>query len=163
MTSIGASAFYNCRSLTSVTIPKSVTSIGENAFSGCDNLVLQVKEGSYAQAYAQENKFKYIVEACVHTYTNQVTTAPTCTEEGVMTYTCTECEEIYYRKNPGNGAYRDNRSNGCSYLYDRREDRGKPLQRMRRNFAGTADNPGNGVYLADSRNPGNYEEKRNQR
>ena len=37
-TSIGDYAFYNCSSLTSITIPDSVTSIGSNAFSGCGNL-----------------------------------------------------------------------------------------------------------------------------
>ena len=38
VTSIGGSAFRNCESLTSVTIPNSVTSIGEWAFSGCSSL-----------------------------------------------------------------------------------------------------------------------------
>ena len=37
-TSIGSSAFYNCRSLTSVTIPDGVTSIGDDAFYGCSSL-----------------------------------------------------------------------------------------------------------------------------
>ena len=38
VTSIGSSAFYNCRSLTSVTIPASVTSIGNYAFYDCSSL-----------------------------------------------------------------------------------------------------------------------------
>ena len=38
VTSIGEWAFYDCRGLTSVTIPNSVTSIGERAFSDCHGL-----------------------------------------------------------------------------------------------------------------------------
>lgn len=38
ITSIGYQAFYNCSSLTSITIPNSVTFIGSQAFSGCNNL-----------------------------------------------------------------------------------------------------------------------------
>ncbi len=38
VTSIGNSAFWGCDNLTSIIIPNSVTSIGESAFSGCDNL-----------------------------------------------------------------------------------------------------------------------------
>ena len=38
VTSIGSSAFYNCSSLTSVTIPNSITSIGDYAFYGCSNI-----------------------------------------------------------------------------------------------------------------------------
>ncbi len=38
VTSIGSSAFSGCYSLTSIEIPSSVTSIGECAFSSCDNL-----------------------------------------------------------------------------------------------------------------------------
>lgn len=38
ITSIGAYALYECRGLTSVTIPDSVTSIGNFAFYGCNSL-----------------------------------------------------------------------------------------------------------------------------
>ena len=38
MKTIGESAFYNCRELTSIVIPDSVTQIGADVFSGCSNL-----------------------------------------------------------------------------------------------------------------------------
>jgi len=38
LTSIGGDAFYQCSSITSVTIPNGVTNIGENAFASCSNL-----------------------------------------------------------------------------------------------------------------------------
>ncbi len=38
ITSIGGLAFFNCESLTRITIPASVTSIGDRAFEGCKSL-----------------------------------------------------------------------------------------------------------------------------
>ena len=38
VTAIGDKGFYNCASMTSITIPSSVTSIGENAFYNCSSL-----------------------------------------------------------------------------------------------------------------------------
>ncbi len=38
LTSIGSFSFYNCASLTSVTVPNSITSVNDNAFEGCTNL-----------------------------------------------------------------------------------------------------------------------------
>ena len=46
-----------------VTIPDSVTEIGEEAFTGCGELVLRITEGSCAEEYAQENGIPYSLTA----------------------------------------------------------------------------------------------------
>ena len=38
VTSVGYDCFYDCRRLTSITIPNSVTSVGRSCFSGCSSL-----------------------------------------------------------------------------------------------------------------------------
>ena len=53
VTSIRFSAFYNCQSLTSLTIPRNVTSFGEEVFDSCPQLTLTVYKGSYAQQYCE--------------------------------------------------------------------------------------------------------------
>jgi hypothetical protein len=45
--------------LTSITVPSSVTSIGDEAFVECPNLRLQVYSGSHAQSYAINNNIPY--------------------------------------------------------------------------------------------------------
>lgn len=57
--SIGDSAFWECKSLTDITIPDSVTSIGDSAFYGCNSLILTVGRDSYAKQYAVENGIQY--------------------------------------------------------------------------------------------------------
>ena len=46
VTTIGGSAFYNCYSLANVNIPDSVTTIGDSAFSGCSCLTDIVIKGN---------------------------------------------------------------------------------------------------------------------
>ncbi len=52
---IGTDAFRNRSSLNSIAIPKSVTSIGSNAFYGCNNIRFYVNRGSYALFYVWNN------------------------------------------------------------------------------------------------------------
>ena len=61
-------AFYNCKKLTAITIPESVTSISTNStfYNHNQNLVLYVTQGSYAQTWAQNNGFDSVV---ILTYT----------------------------------------------------------------------------------------------
>ena len=57
---IGESVFSFCRSLTTVILPDSLTSIGEGAFVDCpDDLTLTVPRDSYAYQYAIDNGLTY--------------------------------------------------------------------------------------------------------
>ena len=104
VTSIGDSAFCNCKSLTSVTIPDSVTRIGKQAFDYCTSLTDVYYAGSEAQwkaisiSSAGNNdlltaNIHYNYGSHTHSY-KDVVTAPTCTEKGYTTHTCS-CGNSY--------------------------------------------------------------------
>lgn len=57
--SIGWWAFAHCNSLSSISIPESVTSIGFCAFNDCNNLTIYCKENSYAHQYAIDEGIPY--------------------------------------------------------------------------------------------------------
>lgn len=66
VTSIGGSAFRDCSSLTSITIPKSVKSIGTCVFGGCNSLVsIAVEEGN--TIYDSRESCNAIVETATNT------------------------------------------------------------------------------------------------
>lgn len=56
---LGDYTFADCAGLTSVTIPENITSMSPYTFDGSPNVVLRVKEGSYAEQYAQALNIKY--------------------------------------------------------------------------------------------------------
>lgn len=93
--------------ITSAVIPESITEIGDKFLSFVNLSVIKGVEGSYAQAFAEENKYTFIPitseEAHTHIYRNEVTKQPTCTEPGVRTYTCTGCDDSYTESVPASG------------------------------------------------------------
>jgi hypothetical protein len=100
VTSIGEKAFAGCAALKSVVIPASVTEIQDYAFGydldssrNCvkiSDFKIHGYTGTAAETYATENGFTF--EG--HTWNDgEVTTAATCTTDGVKTYSCTACGE----------------------------------------------------------------------
>lgn len=101
-------------------VPSSVTSIGENAFLNESNAVelgtdveidvfpyiCSDTEDCYAKEYADANGIEFVLcnghEEHTHHYTSSVTKAPTCKENGIITYTC-ECKHSYTETIPSLG------------------------------------------------------------
>lgn len=64
ITAIGSRAFADS-SLTSINLPRSLTSIADDAFENSPNLTAIVKAGSYAQTYCEEKGIAHEVETVV--------------------------------------------------------------------------------------------------
>ena len=60
VTAIGEEAFADCGKLKVLVIPGSVTRIEDNAFDCCEDLTIHAPEGSYAQSFAKENNIPFI-------------------------------------------------------------------------------------------------------
>ena len=97
---IGEMAFKGCTALRKLQIPDSVTIIGEDILWTGDtppysmkHIVLATICGSctsYARTYAETNGISF---EATHTWDGGVVTkAPTTTDKGVRTYTCTSCQ-----------------------------------------------------------------------
>ena len=60
VTTIGYQVFSDCENLVKVTIPKSVTTIGKAIFEGCsDDVTIYGEKGSYAEKYANKNDISF--------------------------------------------------------------------------------------------------------
>lgn len=121
VTSIGLGAFAYSGKLTTIIIPSSVTEIGSGAFSNCTNLTI------YCEAESQPSGWnsRWNSSNCpvvwgygsgnehTHSYTSEITTAPTCTTSGIRTYTCSECGESYTEYIAPTGHTDSNGDNYC--------------------------------------------------
>ncbi len=87
--SIGEYEFYNCSSLTSITIPESVTSIGDWAFYGCSSLTSIIIPDSVTSI--GEYAFEYCSSLTSVTIGNGVTSIGNYAFDH-----CTSLTEIYY-------------------------------------------------------------------
>lgn len=58
-TGMGFAVFQACVNLKEVTLPESLVEMYEGIFNGAPNVVLKVKEGSYAHTYAQQYGLNY--------------------------------------------------------------------------------------------------------
>ena len=59
VTKLDSGAFSDIDGLT-VTLPGSITDIADGPFIGCDDLVVVVKEDSYAQEFCEKNGITYV-------------------------------------------------------------------------------------------------------
>ncbi len=61
--SIGKLAFLDCNGLTDITLPQSLENIEPDAFNYCDpdKLTMYVKKDSYAESFAKDNNWKYMI------------------------------------------------------------------------------------------------------
>ena len=74
MDKIGNYAFSDCRSLSSIIIPNSVTSIGDNIFTRFSGLYIHGEKGSYAESYANTNNIPFL-------YYNEISGDVNCDDE----------------------------------------------------------------------------------
>lgn len=93
-------AIYDCTDLKKVSVPASVTAIGDCGLgyrSGdkvISSFTIEGKSGSVAAQYATSCGITFVDTSHTHKYTSRVTTAATVNKRGVRTYTCT-CGHSY--------------------------------------------------------------------
>lgn len=59
---INGGAFSGCKDLQKITIPETVTEIGEDAFADCEKLVVYTVKGSAAEEYAIAHDIPYVLD-----------------------------------------------------------------------------------------------------
>ena len=88
---IGDSAFFNCTSLTSITIASSVTSIGKDAFYGCsDNLTIYITKDGIKYKVLEDNSIEVVANDPPY---SGVVVIPASVSMGGQSYTVTSISD----------------------------------------------------------------------
>ena len=114
ITTIEHTTFYECTNLRSITIPNSVTTIEYNTFDNCTNLKnvyytgsaddwANIEIGDYNEALTIAKIHYNYDPSHIHSYTSSITKQPTCTEDGIKTFKCSECGDTYTETIPATG------------------------------------------------------------
>ncbi len=86
---IGDLAFYFVSHLTSLTVPRSVTSIGDSIFMNYRNILMKCYKDSAYALYAAQRPYMQVEYICNHSFTNYISDSnATCTEDGTKTALC---------------------------------------------------------------------------
>ena len=98
-------AFYDCSSLTSITIPGTVTSIGNSAFYNCISLSDVYYGGTEVDWTNIDSNNSYLTDATIHYHEHSysewiVDVEPTCTEAGSKHNTCLDCGKLVTEEIP---------------------------------------------------------------
>jgi len=103
VTQINKHAFYSLEELEEVTIPKGMLQIASDAFYKCNNIKTVYHKGSEADWETIYGYWVFGDAEVIHDYVSPThywdagveTTAPTCKEAGIKTFTCTVCGDSY--------------------------------------------------------------------
>ncbi len=104
VTYMNGAAFSNCISLTNITIPKALKRIYAYTFTGCYSLKTVNYTGSETQwnnitiehsnGPLYDATINYNAKTHIHSYSNEVLTEASCTENGNILYKCT-CGDVF--------------------------------------------------------------------
>ena len=91
---IGKYAFYSCKNVKEYTFTENCKEVGEGAFGGIENFVINGYRNTPAETYALAENITFNAIGCRHHYLVDIFD-PTDTQEGYTLYTCTVCGDSY--------------------------------------------------------------------